>query len=116
MHLQTERRFVQPKDKLLTVRRRKILLFIALQMAGVVPCVAISHTLAAIGFPVLIILLIPLRTLLVPRWFSPAELRVLDEFTATSTVVLRSLGGKPELPQRLETEEVEMGYRRGADA
>lgn len=110
--LQTERRFVQPKDKLIAIRRRKVLLFISLQMAGVVSCVVVSHTLAAIGFPVLIILLIPLRVFLVPRWFSLAELRVLDEFTATSTVVLRSLGGKPGLP---EDQGEESGVEEGPE-
>lgn len=99
VHLQTERRFVQRGDKLLAVRRRKVLLYVVLQVGGVAACVAVSHTLAAIGFPVLIILLIPVRTFLAPRWFSLRELRVLDEFTATSSVVLASLGGKPELPE-----------------
>ena len=87
------------------MRRRKILLFIGLQMAGVASCVAVSHTLAAIGFPVLIILLIPLRIFLVPKWFSLHELQVMDEFTATSAVVLASLGGKPALPEHSKEED-----------
>ena len=99
---------MQPKEKLLTIPRRKVLLYIGLQVTGVAACVAVSHTLAAIGFPVLIILLIPLRIFLIPRWFSLAELRVLDEFTATSSVVLRSLGGKPELPEDSGEDELEM--------
>lgn len=105
LHIQSERRFIQRSDKLTTVRRRKVLLFIALQMAGVASCVAVSHTLAAIGFPVLIILLIPLRIFLVPRWFSLGELQIMDDFTATSAVVLASLGGKPGLPEQSREED-----------
>lgn len=47
-----EKRFIQHDQPLLTIRRRKILLFIALQGLGVAATVAISQTIAAIGlFP-----------------------------------------------------------------
>ncbi|OAQ99391.1 hypothetical protein LLEC1_05086 [Akanthomyces lecanii] len=105
MYLQREQRFVQRDESLLLVRRRKIILYTGLQIFGVAACVVISHTLAAIGFPVLIILLIPLRILLVPKWFTPKELQVLDEFTATNKTVLASLGGKPALPEDYKPEE-----------
>ncbi|KAI8161649.1 putative transporter [Colletotrichum sp. SAR 10_70] len=97
--LHSERRFIQRDELLLQVRRRKIWLYIILQFADVAACVAISHTLAAIGFPVLIILLIPMRVVLVPRWFTQQELQILDDFTATNKMVLASLGGKPGLPE-----------------
>jgi hypothetical protein len=84
------------------VRSSKILLFIAVQMFGVAACVAVSHTLAAVGFPILIILLIPLRILVLPRWFSLHELQTLDDFTATNKEVLASLGGTPALPENSE--------------
>lgn len=87
------------------VRRRKIWLYIALQFVGVAACVAISHTLGAVGFPVLIILLIPARVVLVPRWFGQKELQILDDFTATNKMVLASLGGKPGLPEGSREEE-----------
>lgn len=67
--------------------------------------VAISQTIAAIGFPILIILLIPLRVLVVPRWFSLKELQVLDDFTATNKQVLASLGGRPVLPEQSRMED-----------
>lgn len=67
-------------------------------MFVVAACVAVSHTLAAIGFPILIILLIPLRILVLPQWFSLHELQTLDDFTATNKEVLASLGGAPVLP------------------
>ena len=48
--------------------------------------------LAAIGFPVVILLLVPLRALVIPRLsFTPEELAILDGPTA-SPFVSRSLG------------------------
>jgi hypothetical protein len=42
---------------------------------------------AAVGFPVIILLLIPLRTLVVPQMpFSPEELGILDRPTASPFV------------------------------
>ncbi len=110
IYLQREQRFIQRDDPLLLVRRRKIILYIGVQIFGVAACVAVSHTLAAIGFPVLIILLIPLRIMLVPKWFTLKELQILDDFTATSKTVLASLGGKPALPE--ESREEEWGLER----
>ncbi|KAE9580193.1 putative transporter [Colletotrichum fructicola] len=103
--LHSEKRFIQRDELLLQVRRHKIWLYIILQFADVAACVAISHTLAAIGFPVLIILLIPMRVVLVPRWFTQKELQILDDFTATNKMVLASLGGKPGLPEGSREEE-----------
>ena len=105
MYLQAEKRFIQRDDPMLLVRRRKIILYIGMQILGVAACVAVSHTLAAIGFPVLVILLIPLRIKLVPRWFTLKELQILDDFTATNKIVLASLGGKPALPEELRQED-----------
>ncbi|KAF2762223.1 hypothetical protein EJ05DRAFT_201641 [Pseudovirgaria hyperparasitica] len=94
-YLLTERRMVSANDPLKKVGNRKVLLWTAIQFGVVAACVAISQTIAAIGFPVLIIALIPLRTAWVPRWFSRKELAVLDALTANSEVVLASLGGAP---------------------
>lgn len=94
-----EPRFIQPTDPLLTVRRSKIGLYLVWQASGVLSSVAISQTIAAIGFPVLIISLIPLRWFLLPKMFSAKELMVLDALTADNEVVLASLGGKPEMPE-----------------
>ncbi|OAA75805.1 Bicarbonate transporter, eukaryotic [Akanthomyces lecanii RCEF 1005] len=110
IYLQREQRFIQRDDPLLLVRRRKIIFYVSVQIFGVTACVAVSHTLAAIGFPVLIILLIPLRIMLVPKWFTLKELQILDDFTATSKTVLASLGGKPALPE--ESREEEWGLER----
>lgn len=60
---------------------------------------AISQTIGAIGFPVLIIALVPLRWVLLPRVFTEFELKTLDAPTADAPVVMASMGGRPELPE-----------------
>lgn len=104
--LLSERRFIDPVNPLLRVPRKKIVLFLVLQILGVGFSVAISQTIGAIGFPVIIISLIPLRWVIMPRLFTRHELGIMDALTADSDVVLSSLGGKPEMPEvRLEREK-----------
>jgi hypothetical protein len=94
-YLNSEKRFIDPKNPLNTVSRSKIWMYIGLQALGVACTVAISQTIAAIGFPVLIIALIPLRTLLMPKWFTLHDLAALDALTANNPAVLVSFGGTP---------------------
>lgn len=101
LFLLRENRFQQPDDPLLRVRKRAIGHYVGWQLLGWATTVAISQTIAAIGFPVLIVALIPFRWVVIPRLFSREELEVLDNMTATNEVVLVSLGGKPELPEVL---------------
>ncbi|KAF2862728.1 hypothetical protein K470DRAFT_280677 [Piedraia hortae CBS 480.64] len=91
----TETRFISPSDPRLELKRLRILYYTAWQVVGVVACVAISQTIAAIGFPVIITALIPLRWVVLPKVFSERELEVLDSLTADADVVLESLGGRP---------------------
>ncbi|KAK2751903.1 hypothetical protein FQN55_008645 [Onygenales sp. PD_40] len=105
LFLLREHRFIQRDEPMLTIRKRKICLYIGLQLFGVFSCVAISQTIAAIGFPVLICLLIPLRVVLLPKWFTQKELEVMDDLTANNKVVLASLGGAPILPGGAEVED-----------
>ena len=84
--------------------RSKIWTYIGLQAIGVACTVAISQTIAAIGFPVLIIALIPLRTFLMPKWFTLHELATLDALTANNPAVLVSFGGTPAKMRDLERE------------
>jgi hypothetical protein len=84
------------------VPNKKIWHYIGLQALGVACTVAISQTIAAIGFPVLIIALNALRTFLMPRWFSEHELSVLDALTANNPAVLISFGGTPAKMKGLE--------------
>lgn len=51
---------------------------------------------AAIGFPVIITLLIPFRYYFGPKWFTPGELAILDAPTANSPAVMVSIGSDLE--------------------
>ncbi|KAG6909271.1 hypothetical protein DXG01_001333 [Tephrocybe rancida] len=83
-----------PEDEpLRKVRKSRILMFIAVQLVGFGATFAITQTVAAIGFPVIIMLLIPLRVLVIPRLpFTPEELAILDQPTA-SPFTMESVGG-----------------------
>ncbi|KAI9834096.1 MAG: hypothetical protein M1819_003381 [Sarea resinae] len=107
--LMKEHRFVQPDEPLLRLRKRRIAYFVFWQLLAVACTVAISQTIAAIGFPVLIVALIPLRWVVIPRIFTVEELEIMDSLTATNEVVLASLGGRPEMPEKilLEKEKTE---------
>jgi hypothetical protein len=107
MYLMSEHRFIQRDNPLNTVSQKKIWLFIGIQALGVACTVAISQTIAAIGFPVLIIALIPIRTLLMPKWFTEHELNVMDDLTATNPAVLVSFGGTPAGMKNVKEEGVD---------
>ncbi|KAI0051460.1 anion exchanging protein [Auriscalpium vulgare] len=88
-----DRKFTRADDPLRRVRKSRILLFVAVQLAGFGATFAITQTIAAIGFPVIILLLIPLRTIVVPRLpFTAEELAILDGPTA-SPFTMESVGG-----------------------
>ena len=73
-------------------RQSSVWVFVSLELIGFGATFAISQTIAAIGFPVFIILLIPLRTWLMPKWFREEELKALDAPTA-GPFVMESVGG-----------------------
>ncbi|KAK6079422.1 anion exchange protein 4 protein [Seiridium cupressi] len=73
-------------------RRGAIWGFVALELVGFGATFAITQTVAAIGFPVFILALIPVRALLLPKMFSREELGILDAPTA-SPFTLESVGG-----------------------
>ncbi|PSK37403.1 hypothetical protein B9Z65_2145 [Elsinoe australis] len=110
--LMKERRFIDPQNPLLKVPRKKIALFIFWQMFGVFASVAISQTIGAIGFPIIILSLIPLRWKIYPLWFTREELEILDSLTADSDVVLASIGGRPEMSE-VKRERLRNGIRNG---
>ncbi|KAL1704629.1 bicarbonate transporter [Schizophyllum commune] len=92
-YLIRDRKFIAPSEPLRRVRKSRIMLFVALQLVGFGATFAITQTIAAIGFPVIIMLFIPLRVLVVPRLpFTEEELAILDAPTA-SPFTMESVGG-----------------------
>ncbi|KAI7512686.1 hypothetical protein KC347_g2224 [Hortaea werneckii] len=94
-----ERQFVDPGEPMTSLSSWRILFYVTFQWAGVAASVAISQTIGAIGFPVIIISLIPLRWIILPRIFTEEELLIMDAPTASAKVVLASMGGQPTLPE-----------------
>ncbi|KAK4137561.1 hypothetical protein BT67DRAFT_415027 [Trichocladium antarcticum] len=74
------------------VRRGAVWGFVAVELVGFAATFAITQTVAAVGFPVFILALIPVRALVLPRWLRPGELAVLDAPTA-SDFTMESCGG-----------------------
>ena len=82
-------------------RKRAIYYFVALELIGFGATFAITQTIAAIGFPIIILLLVPVRTFLLPKYFTREELSILDAPTA-SPFTMESVGGNfGEDPQSL---------------
>lgn len=91
-----DRHLANQDDGLFRLKRSKIALFVGIQWLFFAMTIAISQTIAAIGFPVIITLLIPFRYFVVPKWFTPDELRILDSATADADGVLASIGQETE--------------------
>ncbi|TVY44516.1 putative transporter, partial [Lachnellula occidentalis] len=84
---------VPASEPLKRIRRRlAIWVFVGIQLVGFGATFAITQTIAAVGFPIIILLLVPVRTLLLPKWFEEEELKVLDGPTA-SPFTMVSVGG-----------------------
>lgn len=73
-------------------RKQAIWYFVALELVGFGATFAISQTVAAIGFPIIILLLVPIRAFLLPKYFTKEELSILDGPTA-SRFTMESVGG-----------------------
>lgn len=73
-------------------RRWVIWVFVGLELIGFGATFAITQTIAAIGFPVFILLYIPMRTWLMPLFLTTQELGILDAPTA-SPFTMESVGG-----------------------
>lgn len=91
--LARDRHLTSRSDPLSRIQRRgAVWAFVGLELIGFGATFAITQTIAAIGFPVFIFLYIPLRTFLMPRWFTKEELGILDAPTA-SPFTMESVGG-----------------------
>lgn len=109
LFLVTEKRFIKLSNPLLKISKRRILLFTSFQLFTWAASVAISQTIAAIGFPVIVTALIPFRVFVIPKIFERWELEILDALTADSDVVLASLGGKPTMRENMDLERPDQG-------
>jgi len=108
MYLVQDKTLTPRQQPLHKVRKSRILLFVGVQLLGFGATFAITqtigplfltsfitrisifiHLLAAIGFPVIIMLLLPLRTFLIPKMpFTSEELAILDGPAASPFVSL----------------------------
>lgn len=95
LYLLRDQRMTPPNHPLKRVRRRQIAKFLAVQWFVAGSTIAISQTIAAIGFPIIFIAMIPFRHYVMPGWFRPEELIALDAPTASADCVFVSLGGDP---------------------
>jgi len=93
LFLLRDRHLTPRNEPLLQLERRSaVWVFVALELVGFGATFAITQTKAAIGFPVFIMLYIPLRVWGMPRWFTNRELSILDAPTA-SPFTMESVGG-----------------------
>lgn len=93
IYLLKDRELTSPDDPLRKLARQKMIwVFVAIELLGFAVTFAITQTIAAIGFPVFIIALIPVRTWVMPRFFLEEELKALDAPTA-GEFVMESVGG-----------------------
>ncbi|KAL5482708.1 hypothetical protein ACEPAI_9302 [Sanghuangporus weigelae] len=93
LYLIRDKRFTPANESLRKVRRSRIILFSVIQLIGFGATFAIVQTIASIGFPIIILLLIPVRTYLIPLLpFTEEELAILDMPTA-SPFTMESVGG-----------------------
>ena len=88
----SDRNLTLPTDPLRRVRKKVLWGFVAIQLLGFGATFAVTQTIAAVGFPIVIFLLVPLRSFLMPRWFSAEELGLMDGPTAGEFVMV-SVGG-----------------------
>ncbi|KAJ2894363.1 uncharacterized protein MKZ38_007699 [Zalerion maritima] len=92
LYLLRDKGLTLSSDPLKAISNKSISLFVAIELIGFGATFAITQTIAAVGFPVFIFILIPIRALLLPNWFTKKQLGLLDEATA-SDFTMESCGG-----------------------
>ena len=93
VYLCKDRNLVSNSEPLRRIKRQQaIWFFTALELIGFGATFAITQTIAAIGFPIIILALIPFRTFVMPKYFTAEELSILDAPTA-SAFTMESVGG-----------------------
>ncbi|KAI9862752.1 MAG: hypothetical protein M1813_004248 [Trichoglossum hirsutum] len=98
LFLANDRSHTPANDPLKRVKRRTaVWVFLGIELLAFGATFAITQTIAAVGFPVFILLLIPVRTYLLPKYFTGEELSILDAPTA-SPFTMESVGGNYGAP------------------
>ncbi|RAH77519.1 hypothetical protein BO86DRAFT_392546 [Aspergillus japonicus CBS 114.51] len=111
--LAQDRRLTPAANPLKRLKRRPaIWAFVIAELIGFGATFAITQTIAAIGFPVIILLLIPVRSFLFPRWFTAEELGALDG-PAASPFTMESVGGTHGLDDSFRGSEALAGHEGG---
>ena len=101
LFLASDRSHTPASDPLKRIQRRTaVWLFLGIELSGFGATFAITQTIAAVGFPVFILLLIPVRTFLLPKYFTESELSILDAPTA-SPFTMESVSGSYGVPDVL---------------
>lgn len=85
----TEKRSKDPNSLLFRVSRRKLVIFLCFSLAGFVGEFAITNTIAAIGFPLVLLLTVIVR-MVFPKIFTEEDLSVLDH-NATEEFTVKNL-------------------------
>jgi len=94
LYLVRDRRATAPSEPLNKVRKSRIIIFTLVELIGFGATFAITQTIAAIGFPIIIMLLVPVRYFIVPRLgFTHQELNILDGSVA-SPFTMESVEGR----------------------
>ncbi|KAI9717776.1 MAG: hypothetical protein M1812_004505 [Candelaria pacifica] len=93
LYLAKDRSLISGSDPLAQIdRKMAIWVFVGIELLGFGATFAITQTIAAIGFPIIILALIPIRTYLLPKYFTNEELNILDAPTASPFTMI-SVGG-----------------------
>ncbi|CCF58047.1 hypothetical protein KAFR_0D03990 [Kazachstania africana CBS 2517] len=107
-----------PASPLLKVRKRAFILFISLGVIGAAAEIAISATIAAIAFPIVLLLTV-LVCFLFPRFFTKEELEILDPNVAQSftikNLLLENLCSPPKEDIEKEGANDDTSYTTGID-
>ena len=90
--LMKDKRQIDSGDPFLKCRLKLFYIFVSLQYLTFAIAFAMTQTVAAVGFPVIIMMLIPMRVYYLPKIFSAEELSILDAPTA-SPFTMKSVGG-----------------------
>ncbi|KAG1834170.1 HCO3 transporter family-domain-containing protein [Suillus variegatus] len=93
LYLIRDKTLTSPDDPLRKVRKSRLLMFVTIQLVAFGATFVLTQSIAALGFPVIILLLVPLRAYIIPRLpFTQEELSILDGPTA-SPFTMESVGG-----------------------